>query len=131
MVKDHDNLRHIQKGFTFAKRRPVGIHHHKNRLRIDDGFRLLMSDKHIFIKIPAVAEHVDPGTDGTVDISQYDMGLLVQHLRCPVNADCRTKAVDIRDLVAHNHYFFAVFDKFPESLRLHTGLHTGIFLHLL
>ena len=59
------------------------------------------------------------------------MSFLIQHFCRPVNTDGGTETVDVGDLVAHDHDFLAVFDKFPERLSFHTGLHAGIFLHLL
>ena len=131
MVENHDDFRHIQKGFTLTEGRAVRIHNHKNGLRIDNGLCLLVGDKHILVEIPAVAEHVDPGPDRTVDVTQHDVSLLIQHFCRPVNTDGGTETVDVGDLVAHDHDFLAVFDKFPERLSFHTGLHAGIFLHLL
>ena len=59
------------------------------------------------------------------------MNRFAKRLACPINTDCRSKCINIRNLVSHDHNTFLGTHKFLECLCFDTGLNTGSLLHLL
>ena len=59
------------------------------------------------------------------------MNRFAKRLACPINTDCRSKCINIRNLVSHDHNTFLGTHKFLECLCLYSGFDSGSLFHLL
>ena len=125
MIDHNDGLRQIQQLRPFRPLTGIHIYNNHGCIHIHNASGRLGCHKHITVIFRIVHKMINHRAYRCGNIIDNNKSFLVQASGRSVNADGRTEAVQISNLMAHNRHLFFALNDLSQGMGLYTGTDTG------